>query len=61
MSSLPEVATRKAVADPELWAHDLAAGTEPELSETPEVFARFMVAESQNWRRLIQMAGIKAG
>lgn len=54
------MATRKALADPELRAHYLSAGTEPELSESPEAFARFMVAESQKWARLIQMAGVKA-
>jgi len=54
------IATRKALADPELRAHYLAAGTEPELSESPEAFTRFMVAESQKWARLIQMAGVKA-
>jgi tripartite-type tricarboxylate transporter receptor subunit TctC len=54
------IATRKAFADPELRAQYIAAGTEPELSESPEAFARFMVAESQKWARLIQMAGVKA-
>ena len=53
-------ATRKAFADPELRAAYFAAGTEPELSESPEAFARFMKAESQKWARLIQMAGVKA-
>lgn len=53
-------ATRKAFADPELRAAYVAAGTEPELSESPEAYARFMRAESQKWARLIQMAGVKA-
>lgn len=52
-------ATRKAFSDPELRAHYVAAGTEPELSESPEAFARFMKAETQKWSRLIQMAGVK--
>ena len=53
-------AARKAFADPELRAHYQASGTEPELSESPEAFARFMRAENQKWARLIQMAGVKA-
>lgn len=54
------VATRKAFTDPELRAAYLAGGTEPELSESPEAFARFMKAEAHKWARLIQLAGVKA-
>lgn len=53
-------ATRKALADPELRASFQTAGTEPDLSESPEAHARFIKAESQKWARLIQMAGVKA-
>ena len=54
------VATRKAFADPELRAAYQAGGTEPELSESPEAFGRFMKAETQKWTRLIQLTGVKA-
>lgn len=53
-------ATRKAVADPEVRAHFIAAGSEPELSESPEAFGRLMKAETPKWARLIQMSGVKA-
>ena len=54
------MATRKALNDPELRAQYLSAGTDPELSESPAEFARFMAAESQKWARLIQLTGVKA-
>jgi tripartite-type tricarboxylate transporter receptor subunit TctC len=53
-------ATRKALADPELRAHLIASGSEPEPSESPEAFARLMKAETPKWARLIQMSGVKA-
>ena len=53
-------ATRKAIADPELRAHFIAAGSEPESSESPEAFARLIKAETPKWTRLIQMTGVKA-
>lgn len=53
-------ATRKAMNDPELRANYQSSGSEPEVSESPEAFARFMKVETEKWARLIQMAGVKA-
>lgn len=53
-------ATRKAFQDGELRANYVSSGSEPELSESPEAFARFMKAETQKWARLLQMANVKA-
>jgi tripartite-type tricarboxylate transporter receptor subunit TctC len=54
------VATRQAMADAGLRAQFQGAGSEVELSDSPEQFAAFIRAETAKWARLIQIAGVKA-
>lgn len=53
-------ATRQAMADPAIAAQFQNAGSEVEVSASPEEFAAFMKAESVKWAKLIQISGAKA-
>jgi tripartite-type tricarboxylate transporter receptor subunit TctC len=53
-------ATRQAMADAGLRAQFHGAGSEVELSDSPEQFAAVIRAETAKWARLIQIAGVKA-
>jgi tripartite-type tricarboxylate transporter receptor subunit TctC len=48
------------MADAGLRAQFQGAGSEVELSDSPEQFAAFIRAETAKWARLIQIAGVKA-
>ena len=48
------------MADPELRTYFAGAGSEVEVSATPEAFGNFMKAETQKWAKLIQLTGVKA-
>ena len=53
-------ALRQALADPELRTYFAGAGSEAEVSASPEAFGNFMKAETQKWAKLIQLTGVKA-
>ena len=53
-------ALKQALADPELRTYFAGAGSEVEVSATPEAFGNFMKAETQKWAKLIQLTGVKA-
>jgi tripartite-type tricarboxylate transporter receptor subunit TctC len=53
-------ALKQALGDPELRAYFAGAGSEVEVSASPEAFASFMKAETQKWAKIIQLTGVKA-
>ena len=53
-------AARQAMADPGIAAQFQIAGSEVELSASPEEFAAFMKMETAKWTKLIKISGAKA-
>lgn len=53
-------AVLKAMADPEVRKHMLAASMLPTSSPTPEDFKKFLAADSATWKQVVKQIGAKA-
>ena len=53
-------AVLKAMADPDVRKHMVAASMVPTSSPTPESFKEFLAAESAKWKLVVKQTGLKA-
>ena len=53
-------ALKVALADADLRNYFVGAGSEVELSASPESFTSFLKTETQKWTKIIQLTGVKA-
>lgn len=53
-------ALKLALADADLRNYFVGAGSEVEISPSPESFSSFLKAETQKWAKIIQLTGVKA-